>query len=98
MFEEGQLYSPVSTADDGSVTVHLSEDHPGATDPEYRRRRGEIAKAAMEWTEGEPAPTISYTDEEHEVWRIVSHELAAKHAKYASREYLDAVAARQPAD
>ena len=35
MFEEAQLYSPV-TSDGGEVTVHLSDDHPGANDPEYR--------------------------------------------------------------
>jgi phenylalanine-4-hydroxylase len=90
MFEEAQLYSPVTTADDGTVTVHLSADHPGVGDPEYLRRRGEIARAALEWNEGEPAPTIDYTDEEHEVWRIVSRELAVKHEKYACSEYLDA--------
>ena len=32
MFEEAQLYSPVSTGEDGSVTVHLAHDHPGAND------------------------------------------------------------------
>jgi phenylalanine-4-hydroxylase len=93
MFEEGQLYSPVTTADDGSVTVHLSPEHPGVNDPEYLRRRGEIARAALDWTEGTPAPTIEYSEQEHEVWRIVSRELAPKHAKYASREYLEASAA-----
>jgi hypothetical protein len=36
MFEEGQLYSPVTTAEDGSVEVHLGEDHPGFHDEHYR--------------------------------------------------------------
>jgi phenylalanine-4-hydroxylase len=49
MFEEGQLYSPVSEHADGSVTVHLAPCHPGANDPEYLRRRGEIARAALDW-------------------------------------------------
>src|SRR3712207_7597181 len=42
MFEEGQLYSPVTENDDGTVTVHLAPNHPGVNDPEYLRRRGEI--------------------------------------------------------
>ena len=90
MFEEGQLYSPVTTADDGSVTVHLSGDHPGVNDPEYRRRRNEIAAASMNWREGDPIPEIEYTDQEHEVWRIVCRELQAKHERLACRAYVDA--------
>ena len=47
MFEEAQLYSPVTQGDDGQVVVHLGEDHPGFNDPVYRERRNEIAAAAM---------------------------------------------------
>ena len=60
MFEEGQLYSPVSE-EDGEVTVHLAHDHPGANDPGYRRRRNEIAAAALAWRPGRPSPRIDYT-------------------------------------
>ena len=49
MFEEAQLYSPVTTADDGEVTVHLSDDHPGFNDAVYRERRNAIAAAALAW-------------------------------------------------
>ena len=52
MFEEGQLYSPVTAAADGEVTVHLSDDHPGAGDPEYRRRRADIAALALRLAAG----------------------------------------------
>jgi phenylalanine-4-hydroxylase len=90
MFEEGQLYSPVTEEDDGSVTVHLAPNHPGVNDPEYLRRRGEIAKAALQWTEGTPAATIDYTESEHEVWRIVCRELQVKHQKLAHSSYLEA--------
>jgi phenylalanine-4-hydroxylase len=79
------------TADEaGGVTVHLAHDHPGANDPAYRQRRNEIAAAALSWRPGEPAPLIDYTGDEHEVWRTVSRELAAKHERYAIREYCEA--------
>jgi phenylalanine-4-hydroxylase len=93
MFEEAQLYSPVTQAEDGSVTVHLSDDHPGKTDPVYQERRNEIAAAALQWRRGEPIPQISYTEEEQEVWRTVQRELAPKHAKYACTAFLEAKAA-----
>ena len=93
MFEEAQLYSPVTANDDGSVTVELASDHPGASDPAYRERRNVIAAQALAWEPGAPVPRIEYTDAEHEVWRIVSRELAPKHAKYACRDFRDAVAA-----
>jgi phenylalanine-4-hydroxylase len=89
MFEEAQLYSPV-TADDGEVTVHLAHDHPGANDPEYRERRNEIAALALAWEPGAPAPAVRYTDAEQEVWRTVCRELRPKHERLAIREFLDA--------
>ena len=80
MFEEGQLYSPVTAGEDGQVTVHLADDHPGANDPlpgaPQRDRR-----AALAWKPGEPAPPIDYTDAEQEVWRTVCRELAPKHER-----------------
>jgi phenylalanine-4-hydroxylase len=90
MFEEGQLYSPVTEADDGTVTVHLAPNHPGANDPHYLTRRGEIAKAALRWHPGEPVPQIEYTDAEHEVWRTVCRELTVKHRALAHSAYLEA--------
>ena len=35
MFEEAQLYSPVTKDVSGKVVVHLGEDHPGFNDPAY---------------------------------------------------------------
>jgi phenylalanine-4-hydroxylase len=93
MFEEAQLYSPVTENEDGTVTVELAGDHPGACDPAYRERRNHIAARAVAWQPGEPTPRIEYTEAEHEVWRIVSRELAPKHVKYACREYQEAAAA-----
>jgi phenylalanine-4-hydroxylase len=92
MFEEAQLYSPVTTEADGSVTVHLAHDHPGANDPDYRARRGQIAAAALAWQPGRPSPSIAYTAEEQAVWDTVCRELAPKHERYAVGEYREALA------
>jgi phenylalanine-4-hydroxylase len=91
MFEEGQLYSPVTAGDDGEVTVHLAHDHPGANDPAYRARRSEIATAALAWAPGQPSPRIAYTDAEQEVWRTVCRELFPKYDHYAIREFREGV-------
>ena len=93
MFEEGQLYSPVSVGEGGEITVHLADDHPGVNDAHYRARRNEIAAAALDWTPGAPVPRIDYTDTENAVWTTVTRELAPKHERYAVREYREAVAA-----
>ena len=71
MFKEAQLYAPVTTAEDGSVTVHLDENHPGFADPEYRERRNQIAALAVDWDPSEPIRRANYTEEEEEVWRLV---------------------------
>lgn len=92
MFEEAQLYSPVTQDADGT-RVHLAADHPGAGDPAYQERRNEIAAAALAWEPGTPCPTIAYTEAEHGVWRTVCRELAPKHARYACRAFRDAVEA-----
>jgi phenylalanine-4-hydroxylase len=91
MFEEGQLYSPVTKDAAGAVTVHLADDHPGANDPDYRARRNEIAAAALRWNPGEPAPHIDYTEAEEHVWRTVCRELRPKHEALAVREFNEAV-------
>ena len=86
MFEEAQLYSPVTT-DGGAVTVHLHDGHPGADDPAYRRRRNEIAAAALRWQPGRPAPVIDYHADEQEVWRTVCEQLAPLHERRAVGEF-----------
>jgi phenylalanine-4-hydroxylase len=93
MFEEAQLYSPVTTGDDGEVTVHLGEDHPGVNDFAYRERRNAIAAAALAWREGAPVPRIEYSEAEQEVWRTVCRELAPKHERYACRAFREALVA-----
>jgi phenylalanine-4-hydroxylase len=93
VFEEAQLYSPVTTGAGGAVTVHLHDGHPGAADPEYRRRRNEIAAAALAWRPGARPPRIEYHADEQEVWRTVWRELTALHERFAVSEYRAAVAA-----
>ncbi|MFI6997847.1 phenylalanine 4-monooxygenase [Nocardia sp. NPDC050175] len=92
MFTEAQLYSPVTRSGDGDVTVHLSDEHPGVHDADYRARRNAIAALALDYAPGKPVPQIDYTDEEQQVWRIASAELARKHQTYACAEVLDAAA------
>jgi phenylalanine-4-hydroxylase len=89
MFEEAQLYTPVSRGDDGDVTVHLADNHPGAVDPEYRARRNALATLAIEWQPGTPPPVAPYTEAEQEVWRIVCGELHGLHERLASSLYLE---------
>jgi phenylalanine-4-hydroxylase len=91
VFEEGQLYAPVTTGDDGEVTVHLDEDHPGFGDPEYRARRNHIAARALRWEPGDPIPHVEYSGNEQAVWRTVCTELAAKHERLACVEYRQAM-------
>lgn len=90
MFTEAQLYSPVTRTGDGDVTVHLSDEHPGVHDPEYRARRNAIAALALDYRPGGAVPRVEYTDDEQQVWRIVSAELARKHREYACAEVLEA--------
>jgi phenylalanine-4-hydroxylase len=93
MFEEAQLYAPVTTGDDGRVTVHLNADHPGVHDPAYRERRNHIASLALDWEPGKPIPHVEYSDEEQEVWRTVCRELERKHERLACAGYREAAAA-----
>jgi phenylalanine-4-hydroxylase len=87
MFKEAQLYAPVTTSEDGTVTVHLADDHPGVADSLYRARRNHIASLALDWRPGQPIPHVDYTAEEQGVWRTVCRELSAKHARLACTEY-----------
>jgi phenylalanine-4-hydroxylase len=91
MFEEAQLYAPVTTEADGSVTVHLADDHPGFGDPRYRERRNHIASLSLNWQPGQPIPRVDYAPQEQEVWRTVCRELAAKHERLACIEYIEAM-------
>jgi phenylalanine-4-hydroxylase len=98
MFEEGQYFAPVVARTDGTLAVQLGEGHPGLNDPQYRERRDLLATQADRWSVGEPAPRVEYTDEEHEVWRVVCQDLRDKHRAYACEEFLDGKEALQLPD
>ncbi len=88
MFEEAQYFAPVIEGENG-LQVQLGSGHPGFADPVYRERRNLLATLARKWTSGEPVPAAAYTDEEHEVWRVVSEALHVKHQTYACQEFLE---------
>ncbi len=69
--------------------LQLDADHPGFHDAVYRRRRNEIARAALDYREG-PVPEIAYTEQEHEVWAEVWRHLDPLHERYACRAYREA--------
>src|SRR3954453_24037893 len=89
MFEEAQLYTPVSRDVDGDVTVHMADNHPGAVDPDYRARRNGLATLAIEGEPGTPPPGAPCSEAEHEVWRIVCGELHGLHERLACSLYLE---------
>ena len=70
--------------------VELDADHPGFHDAVYRRRRNEIAKAAVDHRIGDRVPDIAYSDAEHAVWREVWRNLDPLHERYACRAYREA--------
>ncbi|MHB8458375.1 MAG: phenylalanine 4-monooxygenase, partial [Acidimicrobiales bacterium] len=82
-------YSPVFEAE-GGLRVELDRDHPGSADPEYRRRRDEIAALSASHESGQPIPHVTYSEIEHDVWRVVSRELGPKHDRYGCRAFNEA--------
>jgi phenylalanine-4-hydroxylase len=72
--------------------VKLDPDHPGFRDPSYRARRDAIARLALEYREGDPPPLVTYTDQEHAVWRTVWENLEPLHRSRAIREWREGAA------
>ena len=79
------------TSDGDGVKVHLSEDHPGALDPEYRERRNEIAPGARLASRA-PLRRGLHRGRAGGVANRLP-ELHPKHDELAFREFLEAKAA-----
>jgi len=75
---------------DAPALVELDADHPGLNDPDYRRRRNQIARTAVDYRGQGPVPAVAYTSDEQEVWREVWRHLDPLHQRYACRAYLEA--------
>lgn len=68
----------------------LDLDHPGANDPEYRKRRDYIASLAKKFRETGVITDVDYNDEEQAIWRHVAERLEELHQRHASPFYLRA--------
>ncbi len=80
----------------GNVFVELDPDHPGFQDEEYRARRNEIAKIALEWNEmsmeerrEKKIPHAPYSEGEDAVWAAIMERITPVHKKHACVQYLD---------
>jgi phenylalanine-4-hydroxylase len=78
----------MTSADD---IVQLDPDHPGFRDAAYRARRNAIARLALDYQEGTPAPQVEYLPAEQQVWQTVWRELAPLHQLRAARAYHEAL-------
>ncbi len=69
----------------------LDLDHPGAHDPEYRKRREHIGQVAKDFRKN-PAiiPLVEYTKDEHKTWQTVNDILSDLHPTRACSMYLRA--------
>ncbi|KAG7345357.1 tyrosine 3-monooxygenase [Nitzschia inconspicua] len=68
--------------------VDLESDHPGFNDSEYRARRGELARNAIQHRWDQPIPKIDYTKEEIQTWSAVWDRMEPLWKEYACKEYL----------
>ncbi|CAM4457912.1 unnamed protein product [Caretta caretta] len=68
----------------------LDHDHPGYTDPEYRKRRAFFTDLAFSYREGDPLPRVEYTAQETSTWREVYRKLSSLYPTHACKQYLDA--------
>ncbi len=73
------------------ILAILDLDHPGATDPEYRTRREQIARLAQQFRrEPNAIPLLEYTPQEHATWKEVNGVLSSLHPDRACGMYLRA--------
>jgi len=70
-----------------TTLMELDADHPGFNDPEYRRRRNEIAALALAQRPGDVPARVTYTPVERATWRTVFENLARLYPTHACAEY-----------
>lgn len=68
--------------------VSLDADHPGFSDPEYRRRRDEIAVMAPPLGSDEPPRLVDYTADERETWATVFAKLTGLYPTHACSDFI----------
>ncbi|XP_017349924.1 tyrosine hydroxylase 2 [Ictalurus punctatus] len=67
----------------------LDQDHPGFSDPEYRKRRAFISELAFNFKQGDLLPHVEYTPEEVATWREVYRTLTSIYPTHACKQFLD---------
>ncbi|CAL8322982.1 unnamed protein product [Lota lota] len=70
---------------------NVDQEHPGFSDPEYRKRRAFLSELAFSYKQGDPLPTVEYTTEEVSTWREVYRTLRSIYPSMACRQFLDAL-------
>jgi phenylalanine-4-hydroxylase len=75
-----------------SAGAELQSDHPGFTDPEYRKRRSDIAQIAMDYRSGQEVPFVEYNEREISTWETVYHKLTSLYPSLACKEHNTALA------
>ena len=65
----------------------LESDHPGFTDPEYRKRRQEIAQIAKDYRSGQDVPAVDYSATEVSTWETVYKKLTSLYPTLACKEH-----------
>ncbi|XP_062851650.1 tyrosine hydroxylase 2 [Trichomycterus rosablanca] len=65
----------------------LDQDHPGFSDPEYRKRRAFFSQVAFNYKQGDPLPHIEYTPEEIATWKEVYTTLTSIYPTHACRQF-----------
>ena len=69
--------------------VELESDHPGFNDPDYRRRRDEIALLAPPLDSEQPPRRVEYNASEHSTWATVYEKLTALYPTHACEAFVE---------